>query len=68
VVFLAFVVGMGLGSVPFGGNLMQSGVQSITICPWDTHKDVNMDFPGEHAGSWVKKPRGDCHVWYHVTN
>ena len=47
---------------------MQSGVQQVTICPWDTHKDVNMNFPGEHEGSWVKKQNGNCHIWYHVAN
>jgi hypothetical protein len=65
---LSFFAGRGLGQSSPEGRLVQAGVQQVTVCPWKTHQDVNLNFPGEHEGSWVKKRDGDCHTWYHVTN
>jgi hypothetical protein len=53
-----------------GSELVQSGVQSVTIC--DKHHArifhrISEKIPGSDEGVWGPEREGDCHAWYHYT-
>ena len=53
-----------------GGKLVQSGVQSVTICSEHHARIFNRmseKIPGIDEGVWGPEREGDCHTWYHYT-
>jgi hypothetical protein len=66
VVFVVLAAGlMGCGP-PTSDELVQSGVQSVTIC--DKHHARifhRWKIPVGDEGTWGPEREGDCHIWYH---
>jgi hypothetical protein len=68
VVGLVAYHGVGTGWPQPERALVQSGVQSVTIC--DEHHARIFDrlswkIPGVDVGLWGPKKKSGCHVWYH---
>jgi len=69
-VLVAGLVGCQERTSQGGGKLVQSGVQSVTIC--DKHHARIFDrmawkIPSTDEGVWAPEREGDCHTWYHYT-
>jgi hypothetical protein len=65
---MAYIVGGGLGGPQPQRELVQHGVQLVTIC--DEHHARILDrlswkIPGVNEGVWGPERKGHCHVWYH---
>ncbi len=67
-VLVAGLVGCEERTSQGGGKLVQSGVQSVTMC--DKHHARIFDrmaIPGGDEGVWGPEREGDCRTWYHYT-
>jgi hypothetical protein len=51
-------------------ELVQSGVQSVTICERHDVRiwaQVTEEVPKSDVGVWLPKKEGDCQTWYHYS-
>ncbi len=61
--------GIGLGWPQPNRELVQSGVQSVTICDEYHGGTFNlMPIPGGDVGLWESEKKGGCYVWYHYAD
>jgi|SRR5215207_4483777 len=69
-VLVAGLVGCQERTSQGGGKLVQSGVQSVTICD-EHHARIFDRMAGKifsiDEGVWGPEREGGCHTWYHYT-